>query len=438
MQPAAADTAEALPSFTLAQVRVHDNEESCWIIYRERVYDATAWLSKHPGGVKRITEVSGADCTLMFEVYHPLGMERRLVQECKLLGTVSDAPVQPPLSPFYRSLKQQVESMLRKEPRSTSRTGQQATIALVLLGLVLSWVWNVFFATHAVFVVISALLLGFWNTHTLLCIGHDASHGAMYFPNFLGEACTGYSKIKWNYEHNIGHHFLTNVKHWDIGIGKEGSPVRLAPLWKWLPVNRLQAILLPALTPVLVLRHRLKDVLYMALPFKGHAVSSVRAPTMYQRLSYFAIAFCHIGWRLLLPLYLGAPHPWATLMISEMVMGVYAYNVFAVSHLFEGASFSEDLASMPDDWALHILRTTLDYDNGSRLTRMLTGSLNLQVAHHMFPTLPQDRYPAITRIIEEQCKRFGYKYFHASSFWQALRMHHSHIASLGSPAVHFP
>lgn len=41
-----------------------------------------------------------------------------------------------------------------------------------------------------------------------------------------------------------------------------------------------------------VLRHRLKDVLYMALPFKGDKVSSVRAPSMYQRFSYFAIAFC--------------------------------------------------------------------------------------------------------------------------------------------------
>jgi fatty acid desaturase len=155
-------------------------------------------------------------------------------------------------------------------------------------------------------------------------------------------------------------------------------------------------------------------------------------------LSHFLLPAGHLGWRLFLPLLFGAPYPYLSLAISEMVMGVYAYNVFAVSHLFEGASFSEDLASMPDDWALHILRTTLDYDNGSRLTRMLTGSLNLQVAHHMFPTLPQDRYPAITRIIEEQCKRYGYKYFHASSFWQALRMHHAHIASLGSPGVHFP
>jgi hypothetical protein len=222
MQPAAADAADGLPSFTLEQVRAHDStrlclwlvscssafrapnfsrhspsadDESCWIVYRERVYDATAWLAKHPGGASRITEVSGADCTLMFDVYHPLGTERRLKQECKLLGTVSDAPVQPPLSPFYRSLKQQVEAMLRKEPRSTSRKGQYAAVALVLVGLLLTWVWNVFFATHIVFVVISALLLGFWNTHTLLCIGHDASHGSMYFPNFLGEAATGYSKV---------------------------------------------------------------------------------------------------------------------------------------------------------------------------------------------------------------------------------------------------
>jgi len=274
---------------------------------------------------------------------------------------------------------------------------------------------------------------------SLLHIGHDASHGSLTFPELPGEWLTGYSKVKWNYEHNIGHHFLTNVKHWDIGIGnRDGSPIRLSALWKWLPVHRFQAVALPLLTPLLVFRHRLKDVLYMMTPFKSHDIGSVRAPSFEERFNYLLVFLGHFGWRLALPIYLNAPHPYITFMLSEMLMGVYAYNVFSVSHLFEGASFTASLPEMSEDWAHHILRTTLDYSNESRLTRMLTGSLNLQVAHHLFPTLPQDRYPAITRLLQEQCKRYGYKYFHADTFWEALRMHHRHIASLASPSLHFP
>ena len=36
------------------EVALHKSEESCWIIMNKKVYDVTAYLEEHPGGVGKI------------------------------------------------------------------------------------------------------------------------------------------------------------------------------------------------------------------------------------------------------------------------------------------------------------------------------------------------------------------------------------------------
>lgn len=52
-------------SFTMCQVRRHNDEESAWLIAGKVVYDATPYIRCHPGGKMSIMKFSGGakDCT---------------------------------------------------------------------------------------------------------------------------------------------------------------------------------------------------------------------------------------------------------------------------------------------------------------------------------------------------------------------------------------
>ena len=45
--------------YTLEEVHAHNTAESCWILMREKVYDVTSFINKHPGGVANIIEHCG-------------------------------------------------------------------------------------------------------------------------------------------------------------------------------------------------------------------------------------------------------------------------------------------------------------------------------------------------------------------------------------------
>jgi len=56
--------------FTMEEVENHDNENDCWIVVRDRVYDCTSYLKLHPGGKDSILLFAGQDCTEDFDAIH--------------------------------------------------------------------------------------------------------------------------------------------------------------------------------------------------------------------------------------------------------------------------------------------------------------------------------------------------------------------------------
>lgn len=53
-------------SLTLAEVAKHNSAGDCWIVIEGNVYEATGYLSLHPGGAARIIPFCGSDATTAF------------------------------------------------------------------------------------------------------------------------------------------------------------------------------------------------------------------------------------------------------------------------------------------------------------------------------------------------------------------------------------
>jgi fatty acid desaturase len=85
------------------------------------------------------------------------------------------------------------------------------------------------------------------------------------------------------------------------------------------------------------------------------------------------------------------------------------------------------------DWAEMQVRTSLDYAHDSWITTILSGGLNFQVVHHLFPFVSQIYYPKIAPIIKEHCKEYNIEYNILPSFGAALKNHLRHLSTMGNP-----
>jgi 4-hydroxysphinganine ceramide fatty acyl 2-hydroxylase len=53
--------------FSLKQVAKHNSEDSCWVIYQDKVYNVTEFIQDHPGGDDLILDYAGKDVTAVMK-----------------------------------------------------------------------------------------------------------------------------------------------------------------------------------------------------------------------------------------------------------------------------------------------------------------------------------------------------------------------------------
>lgn len=62
----------SLPFYTRADVAKHGTVEDLWVVVGDKVYDFSAYVKPHPGGIKAISQHAGGDATEGFTgAQHP-------------------------------------------------------------------------------------------------------------------------------------------------------------------------------------------------------------------------------------------------------------------------------------------------------------------------------------------------------------------------------
>lgn len=72
-QPAPSTSSSQEPAakgITKAEVAAKNTSSNCWTIVGNKVYDLTAWVSRHPGGSSSIASLCGIDGTSRFKSAH--------------------------------------------------------------------------------------------------------------------------------------------------------------------------------------------------------------------------------------------------------------------------------------------------------------------------------------------------------------------------------
>jgi linoleoyl-CoA desaturase len=281
----------------------------------------------------------------------------------------------------------------------------------------------------ALSLAVAASVLGF-------CVFHDANHGTLFQrPSWnLGAArlCSvllGPSRHFWVHKHQGMHHRQPNVFGWDDDLETRGL-LRLSPVCGWQARFRrqeLKALLYYSLNTLEWLF--LKDFLCLARSRLNdwHAVSfgrGHRTELLLCKGLYFVL--------LVAPPFLALPTPWATaaFILFHVVLSWMLAIVFQVAHLTPGMEFGG--VRLGDDWAMHQLRTTANFATGSRLATWLTGGLNHQIEHHLFPRVAHTHYPRLRPLVGVIARRHGLPTHDLGGISSAIKQHFALLKALGA------
>lgn len=278
-----------------------------------------------------------------------------------------------------------------------------------------------------------AVIYGMSQAFIGLNVQHDANHGAASKKAWvndllgLGADFIGGSKWLWQEQHWT-HHTYTN--HAEKDPDSFGAEPML--LFNDYPLGH------PARTWI----HRFQVFYYLPV-LAGYWVSSVFNPQVLDLKQRGALG---IGIRMdndyiysrrkyaillrLLYIYVNVLTPfqhdmsWWQAFANIMVMGVSSSLtlaiLFSLSHNFENSDRDPTAdvkrTGEPVCWFKSQVETSSTY--GGMIAGWITGGLNFQVEHHLFPRMSSAWYPYIAPTVREVCKKHGVRYVYYPWVWQ--------------------
>jgi linoleoyl-CoA desaturase len=353
---------------------------------------------------------------------------------------------------FFRTLNARVNTYFKSN--QIKRTGDRrmyvksaAMLAMYIIPLLLIYAQVV----SGWWILLAFLIMGVGMSGIGLCIMHDANHGS-YSTNPLVNkifshslTLVGGSSFTWKIQHNLLHHTFTNVYEIDEDIDDKPF-LRLSPHGKLKGHHRFQhlyALVIYSLATVSwILYKDFKQLIQynrVGLTQKGGYNPTKESVRMIIQKTLYVVAL------ILVPILLGAP--WYIVLLGFLLMhffaGVYITTIFQLAHVVEGPEHHHKemhpSGTMDNTWAIHQISTTANFSTRSKFVTWMSGGLNHQIEHHLFPNICHVHYPEISQIVRKTVAEFNLPYYEHERFLQAVRSHLSVLKSFGhakqAPAV---
>jgi fatty acid desaturase len=216
-------------------------------------------------------------------------------------------------------------------------------------------------------------------------IAHDSSHFSLtkihWLNDFISESILFIApKYYWMYQHIIGHHCFTNIPGIDPDISI--SIYRHHPDLPFLPIHQYQPYF-PLLVPVirapifylLSIWRCLKNkkflgdhLLHDSPPLSRH---SMITPTILLLFLIYLLPLLTIGFNLKGLLFSLLPY---------MIFNFYYMSVASLGH-----NLIPNHSQHHSNFFIHQVMTSHNFATQSYLTYLLSGALNFQIEHHLFP-----------------------------------------------------
>jgi linoleoyl-CoA desaturase len=343
---------------------------------------------------------------------------------------------------FFNDVKAAVNEYFHQHQKKTTGNAHLYTKTVVLISSALAlYILLLTVSIPAWAAIIMCAAFGFILASIGFNVMHDACHGSYSSRKWVNELL-GYSlnalggnAFIWKFKHNIVHHTYTNVDGVDDDIAK--SPLmRQCGSQKWVPAHRFQHI-------YVVLVYAISSFAWVAMMdfnkyFKQKVYTTqLQKMSVKEHLIFWVSKVLYVAFYVVIPIFaVGAFNWFIGFTVMHLFMGFTLAIVFQLAHVVEDIEFvhvSEDAVQIENEWAVHQVKTTANFDRGNKILSWFVGGLNFQIEHHLFPRISHVHYPAISKIVEAKCREHQLPYLENPTFFKAVASHFRMMYELGKP-----
>ncbi|AKK02542.1 fatty acid desaturase family protein [Corynebacterium epidermidicanis] len=251
-------------------------------------------------------------------------------------------------------------------------------------------------------------------------IGHNVIHGQWDWMNDPTIHSTTWEwdmncpSKQWMHTHNHVHHTYTNILGMDHDVGY--GVLRVTRDRKWAPQHAFQPVTNAVLASFFQWAIAFYDVELGRL-FAGKQTWEETAPKFWETVA--KVRNQVLKDYLLYPLLTGPnfKHTVRANLIANLVRNWWSYAVIFCGHFpDEAETFTKEQweNETKGEWYLRQMLGSANFKGGAALT-ILSGNLNYQIEHHLFPDMPSNRLAAVGKQVQALAEEFDLPY-HTGSF----------------------
>eukprot|EP00934_Nitzschia_sp_Nitz4_P004237 Nitzschia sp. Nitz4//scaffold110_size71422//60210//61815//NITZ4_005884-RA/size71422-augustus-gene-0.16-mRNA-1//-1//CDS//3329533119//4227//frame0 len=405
------------------------------------IYDISDF--KHPGG-ESIRIFGGNDVSVHYRMIHHNHSGLKSLEKLKRVGTIADYSAEYKFNtPFELELKAEVFKVVGRGREFGTFGWFSRAFFYISLFFSLQYLWVTSTTSYAL-----AIVYGVSQAFIGLNVQHDANHGAAsktpWINDLLGLGADFIGGSKWLWmEQHWTHHAFTNQSKDPDSYGAE----------PWIVFNDYP----PGDKRRGFVHHF--QAFYYILPLAGYWVSTIFNPEIFDLRQRGALGvgmnmdsdYVHKSRKYaiflrFLYIYTNCIAPfqnqgWSWDVFGHIIiMGVASSLtlsiLFALSHNFENADREPTnptkTGGEPVCWYKSQVETSCSY--GGFISGCVTGGLNMQIEHHIFPRMSSAWYPYIAPTVRRVCEKHGVRYTRYPWIWENLysTVKYLHQAGTGS------
>lgn len=369
----------------------------------------------------------------MWESYHPLDLAKARPPEKFCIGFVRDYfDFYSWDGDFYNTLKERVEAKIPHKLRRYD-TRMYAKTAFILI----SWFINAYFYfTYNDY--ISATFFAFFSAQVGVNIMHDGNHMAYSnnrWMNTIAGAClelTGTSCVIYKRSHDFGHHGCVNHLELDRAFDTTFPLLRLHKGLPRLPYHKFQWLYGPIVYSFVNFGDmfgQYDEIAWLSnYPVRRGFISMKALASR----TTIVVAYILMYW--VIPTYIfGYTHMYSVWFYFFCLMSHGYTWFFAVNHWTTEAGMTDFMNISQTNWGVLQVENSCNFGTDLWYWNFLSGGLNYQIEHHLFPGYIHTRLHEIQPIVRETCKEFGMKYTDFPTFGSAIKSHVQMLYDYGQP-----
>lgn len=347
---------------------------------------------------------------------------------------------QPGRRSVYQRLSDEVSNFFQDKNITKTGDNRLAKKALVITVLYVGSYFLIY-TLSGLSVYIAWALHGIATALVGFNIMHDGAHNSFSQSRKLNSLMAmtfnliGSNRYYWAQKHNRCHHAFTNVDQADEDIDALGL-FRMSPHQPHRLFHRYQHYYVWFLYPVTSL------FWFFVLDFKTYKNQKIALREYSHRLQpkdhleFWASKAVYLTLYIAIPAsVLGLVPALFGFLLMHVFLGFLFAVVFQLAHIVDKADFPRpnDQGTLPDEWAVHQMRTTVDFATDNRLLTWALGGLNFQAEHHLFPRVSHVHYADLHPLLEKTAAELGYEIRSYPTLIAAIQGHYRHLKTMADP-----